>query len=143
MRHEQIADVGSYDRVEIAAEAAGPVVPTAAAPDVPAAAGALLAASYAALVGAFALVTVASPASIFAIAVCFVFLAAFFAVPFAFLAVEPKQKRRIGFEAFLRKGMETLTGHSSGGAALVQMLMVPVLLTFGVLLIGLAKALIL
>ena len=57
MRHEQIADADSYDRVEIAAawpatarlvpppvpeiaaEAAQPFVPTPAAPDVPAAAG--------------------------------------------------------------------------------------------------------
>ena len=40
----------------------------------------------------------------------------------------------------MRDGMNTLTGHSTGGAALVQMMIVPVLLTFGVLLMGVAAA---
>ena len=158
MRHEQIADRASYDRIEIAAvwpvttqlvppaapdmaSAADEVfVPTAAAPDVPAAAAGLLVASYAALIAAFALVTVASAQSIFAIVVCALFVVAFFAVPRIFLAVEPKQGRRVSFAEFMRGGMETLTGHSTGPAALVQMLIVPVTLTVGVLVIGIAKA---
>jgi 3-oxoacyl-(acyl-carrier-protein) synthase len=36
--------------------------------------------------------------------------------------------------------METLTGHSTGGAALVQMLIVPVSLTFGILAMAVAAA---
>jgi hypothetical protein len=161
MRHDQIAAVHSYKRVEIAAvwpattqlapppapetvaETVQDFFPTAAAPDVPAAAGALLVASYLALIGAFALATVASPASIFAIAVCLVFVGMFFAVPRVFFAVEPSQGRRVGFGRFMRDGMETLTGHSTGPAALVQMLIVPVLLTGGVLIIGIAKAILL
>ena len=38
--------------------------------------------------------------------------------------------------------MRTFTGHSSGGAALVQMLMVPAFLTLAVLAIGAAAAII-
>lgn len=161
MRHEQIAARHSYDRVEIAAiwpattrlspppapeavpETVEDFAPTPAAPDVPAAAGAMLVASYAALIGAFALVTMGSAQSILAIAICAFFVAVFFAVPRVFFAVEPAQGRRIGFDRFLRGGMETLTGHSSGPAALVQMMIVPVLLTCGVLLIGIAKAVLL
>jgi hypothetical protein len=163
MRHEQIADTGSYARVdvaraawpvagqvtpapvpEIAAEAADPpFLPTPAAPDVPAGAGILLLGSYLALIGSFALVTAGSALSIFAITICFLFVAIYFAVPRIFFAVEPKHGGRVSLEQFLAGGMETATGHSSGAAALVQMMIVPVLLTFGVLLIGIAKAVVL
>jgi hypothetical protein len=162
MRYEQIAANHSYDRVE--APAVWPVtaqlvpapapevettgaaeifMPTPSAPDVPAAAGRMLLASYAALIGAFALVTAGSASSIFAIVICLFFVTMFFAVPRLFLAVEPKQQGRVSLGDFMRQGMQTLAGHSSGGAALVQMMIVPVLLTFGVLLIGLAKAILL
>jgi hypothetical protein len=159
MRHEQIAAADTYNRIpapavwpvttrltpppapEIEPVAAEDFLPTPAAPDVPAAAAGLLAASYAVLIGAFALVTAASARSIFAIAICAFFVVMFFAVPRIFLAVEPEQGRRVSFGRFLRVGMETLTGHSTGTAALVQMMIVPVMLTGGVLLIGLAKAL--
>jgi hypothetical protein len=42
----------------------------------------------------------------------------------------------------MRKGMDTLTGHCSGRAALVQMMIVPVLLTLGVAMMGIAAAII-
>jgi len=162
MRHEQIADILSYRRVEVAAvwPVAGQVapppipdsvdeptadrfVPTPAAPDVPAGAAVLLIGSYAALLGSFALVTAGSALSIFAITICALFVAIFFAVPRLFFAVEPRHGRRVSLEQFLAGGMDTLTGHSSGRDALVQMMIVPVLLTFGVLLIGIVKAIVL
>jgi hypothetical protein len=162
MRYEQIAAEQSYDRVEVAAvwpvtsqlvpapapevearDLAETFAPTPSAADMPAAAGGMLVASYAALIGSFALVTAGSARSLFAIAICVFFVAMFFAVPRLFFAVEPKQGRRVDLSDFMRHGMQTLTGHSSGGAALVQMMIVPVLLTFGVLLIGLGKAILL
>ncbi|MEA3052714.1 MAG: hypothetical protein QOG72_1617 [Sphingomonadales bacterium] len=150
MRYEQIAASHSYDRVEApavwpaeASDSATTFMPTPSAPDMPAAAGGMLVASYAALIGAFALVTAGSARSIFAIAICLFFVAMFFAVPRLFLSVEPKQQRRVGLGEFMHGGIQTLTGHCSGGAALVQMMIVPVLLTFGVLLIGIAKAILL
>jgi hypothetical protein len=42
----------------------------------------------------------------------------------------------------MRDGMDTFTGHSSGGAALIQMLIVPVLLTLGAAGMGIAAAII-
>jgi hypothetical protein len=160
MRHDQIADTRSYRRVDVAAAwpvaaqlapapipdaieetEARPFAPTPAAPDVPAGAGLMLVGSYAALIGSFAVVTAGSALSYFAIAVCALFVAIFFTVPRIFFAIEPKSGPRVTLEQFLATGMETATGHSTGGAALVQMMMVPMSLTFGVLVIGLVKGL--
>ena len=115
-------------------------VPTPAAPDVPAAVGGMIVAAYAALIGAFFVATAGSAQSIFAITISALFVLIFFAVPRIFLAVEPKTGRRPSFDQFMRKGMETLTGHNTGGAALVQMLIVPVFLTFAALAMGIARA---
>ena len=147
MRHDLTPQ--SYTKVDVAAvwpagvqvaplpvpdlEAKADFLPTAAAPDVPAGVGSMIVGSYVALIGAFTLATVASAYSVFMIAVVGVFLAAFFTVPWLFLKLEPQQGRRPTVGAFLRQGMDTLTGHSGGGAALVQMLIVPVMLTFGAL----------
>jgi hypothetical protein len=156
MRHEQISSRDSYARVDVAAvwpassevaplpvpEAEVPVEPTAAAPDVPASVGAMIAASYVVLVGTFALATVASAYSIYMITISFVCLAAYFGVPYLFFRQEPGKTRRPSFDRFMRKGMDTLTGHCSGRAALVQMMIVPVLLTLGVAMMGIAAAII-
>lgn len=108
-----------------------------AAPDVPASVGGMIAASYAALIGALFVATAGSASSIFAIAIAALFVAIFFTVPRIFFAVEPMTEQRPGLGKFLKRGMETLTGHSSGPAALVQMLVVPAFLTLAVLAMGL------
>ena len=113
---------------------------TPAASDVPAGVGALIVASYCALVASLALATVASRESAFAIAIVALFLVAFFTVPRLFFGTEPANKPRPTLDRFLHEGMETLTGHCSGRAALVQMLIVPVLLTVGILAMGVAVA---
>ena len=161
MRHEQIADQASYNKVEFPAawpaatrvvpaplpEDAGPAdeafAATPSCPDVPAAAGGLIAASYIGLVATFGVAMTGSAQSIFALAVCGLFLAAFFAVPRIFLGLEESAGRRPSFQRFLNEGMATMTGRSSGRDALIQMLIVPVLLTFGVMLMGIAAAVIL
>ena len=159
MRHEQIADKASYAKVEFSAAwpavaqvapaplpedvaAAEAFVATPSCPDVPAAAGGLIAASYVGLVATFAVAMTGSAQSVFAIVICGVFLAAFFAVPRIFLGVEQSTGRRPSFERFMREGMATMTGRSSGRDALIQMLIVPVLLTFGVVAMGIAAAII-
>ena len=119
-----------------------PVHPAPAAPDVPAAAAGLLAASYAGLLGALALATVGSGSSLFVIAIAAFFVMIFFAVPRIFFAIEPNGDRRISFDRFLAQGIDTFTGHNSGKAALVQMLIVPILLTLGVLAMGITVALV-
>jgi hypothetical protein len=112
----------------------------AAAPDVPAAVGGMIAATYAALIVALFIATAGSLSSIFAIIIAGLFVAIFFTVPSIFFAVEPMSEQRPGFGRFLKRGMQTLTGHASGPAALVQILIVPVLLTLGVLAMGLIVA---
>jgi hypothetical protein len=155
MRHDQIHDEASYARVDIAAvwpasslvapaplpeaqpaEKREAFMPTPAAPDVPAAVGGLIAASYFSLLGAFTVATVGSAESILAIVVCVAFMIAFFTVPRLFFGIEPKAGRRPSFDRFMREGMETLNGRCGGRDALIQMLIVPVLLTLAVIAIG-------
>lgn len=155
MRHDQIHDETSYARVDMAAvwpasahvapvplpeaeraEERQAFVPTPAAPDVPAAVGGLIACSYFGLLAAFALATVGSPESILAIVVCVFFMLTFFTVPRLFFGVEPKIGRRPSFDRFMREGMDTLNGRCGGRDALIQMLIVPVLLTLAVIAIG-------
>lgn len=116
--------------------------PTPAAPDVPASVGKLIFASYAALIAAFAIATARSADSIFMISISAFFVAIFFAVPRIFFAVESQDRGRPSFQRFLREGMQTYTGHSSGVAALVQMLIVPLFLTAAILAMGLAASII-
>jgi hypothetical protein len=158
MRHDQISKKNSYARVDVAAvwpasarvaplplpeadeNQAAVFSPTPAAPDVPAAVGGLIVASYFALIGAFTLATIGSAQSIFAIAIVLVFALAFFTVPRLFFGVEPAAGKRPSFQVFLHQGMDTLTGHCGGRDALIQMMIVPVLLTFGALAMGVAAA---
>ena len=161
MRYEQIRAKDSFGKIDVAAiwPASPPLAPlplldieevargsvfspTVAAPDVPASVGTLIVCSYFVLLGSFALATVASAYSIFMITISALFLLAYFAVPWLFFRQEPGQQARPSFDGFLRKGMQTLTGHCTGGAALVQMMIVPVSLTFGVLLMAIAAAII-
>ena len=161
MRHEQILDRDSYTKVDVAAvwpvggqvaplpvpEAAQTplevhAVPTPSCADVPAAVGGLIVASYAGLIGAFAVATVGSAHSWYMITISALFVVAFFTVPRIFLGIEPKQGARPDFDRFMAEGMQTLTGHSSGGAALVQMLIVPVSLTLAMLAIAVAVSVI-
>ena len=122
----------------------GDLAPTRAAPaapDIPGSVGGLIAASYVSLIVALYVATAGSLSSIFAIAIAALFVAIFFTIPRIFFAVEPMTGRRPGFSKFLKRGIETYTGHSSGPAALVQMLIVPVFLTLAVLAMGLIVAL--
>ena len=114
--------------------------PTPAAPDVPAAIGGMIAASYGALMVALAVATTGSGKSIFAIVIAIFFVAVFFAVPRIFFGVEQGNGSRARLDQFFYNGIETLTGHNSGKATLLQMLIVPVLLTLAVLAMGITVA---
>jgi hypothetical protein len=159
MRHEQLAAKDSFTKVDVAAvwpasaqvaplpvldvdetPARSAFTPTPAAADVPAAVGGLIVSSYAALLGSFALATVSSAHSVFMIVICGLFLVAYFTVPYLFFRQEPKAGPRPSLARFMRHGLDTSTGHSSGAAALVQMLVVPVLLTFGALAMAIIAA---
>jgi len=113
---------------------------TPAAPDVPAAVGGLIAASYAGLIAALAVATAGSGQSIFVIVVSALFVLTFFTVPRIMFAVERHSGVRASFDEFLRNGVNTFTGHNGGRAVLVQMLIIPIALTLGVLAMGVAIA---
>ena len=154
MRHEQLERRDSFDVVEIATNE-GPAAPALAelelggerlaeraVPDVPVSVGVMIAAAYVAIIGLFA-VTIANVGSgPFIIAIDFAFLAAFLTVPVIFLKIEGDRGRRPSFGRFLAEGMQTYTGHVSGKGALAQMLVVPVLLAFAVLAIGIIAAIV-
>jgi hypothetical protein len=121
---------------EAEGEAAPAPAPASAAPDVPAAVGGLVVGSYAALIGVFFAFFARSPVALFSIVICAFFAAMFFAVPRIFLAVEADPARRPSLAEFRYKGMDILTGHSGGRDAIVQMIVVPVLLTLGLAAMG-------
>jgi hypothetical protein len=120
------------------AKAQPPFAPTPAAADLPPAVGRLVAASYLGLLSMFFLFMAGSAEALFAITISAGFMAIFFAVPRLFLHVEPRTGRRPSFARFMAGGMETLTGHASGRDALIQMMIVPVFLTFGIAAMGIA-----
>ena len=158
MRHEKLRVTDSHEKVDIAAvwpagaqiaplpildieaPAASMAGPAPAAPDVPGAVGVMIVGSYAVLLGTFALGTIGSAYSIYMITISALFLVAYFTVPWLFFRQEPKNGRRPSLDRFMRDGMETLTGHSTGREALVQMLIVPVFLTLGVAAMGITAA---
>ena len=113
-----------------------PFAMTPAMADVPTAIGGLVIGTYAALILVFFALFANSPAALFAITICAFFVAMFFAVPRIFLGVEAAPVRRPSFDRFMRTGMNTLTGHSGGKDALLQMLMVPAFVTLGLAAIG-------
>ena len=148
MKHEQLENRGSFDIVDLAkvwpnaADAASAPMHEVEssmrrAPDVPVAAGGLMAGTYAALLAAFPLLIARDGSSSFAIVIGAFYLVMFFAVPWLFFKIEKDTSRRPELSSFIELGMETATGHIGGKGALVQMLVVPVLLTLGIVAIGL------
>ena len=142
---QQLSNSEAFDIVEAPAlakaEKAERAQPTPAVPDMPKAAGGLMIASYAALMVAF-VVTIHGARADFAMVIGAFYLTMFFAVPAIFLGVEDDQVGRPRMQEFLDRGVETATGHLSGGGALVQMLIVPVLLAFAILAMGITYLLV-
>ena len=156
MRHERIAARDGITEVDIAAvwpdtaQIAPALLPHVArshtgalsSPDMPTAVGKLIVISYAALIGALALVAAGTRQSDFMIVIAALFVVMFFSVPRIFLGVERKDGVRPSLDYFMANGTQTLTGHNSGKDALVQMLVLPVALTFAVLAMAIAAAII-
>lgn len=141
MRHQEIGNHDAYEIVDpakleqIEANLERRGRPAPAASDMPRAAGLLMVASYAALMGAFA-VTIHGARADFAMVIGAFYLTMVFAIPAMFIRIEPDQARRPDLREFLDRGIETATGRISGAGALVQMLIVPVLLVFAILAMG-------
>ncbi len=147
MRHREVINREAYVLVDppvlgdpqIGAEC--PRLAAPSAPDVPVAAGLFIVASYAAIMGAFA-VTIHGARTDFAILIGAFYLAMFFAVPAVMLRVERHGGRRPSLSEFLEQGMDTAGGHLSGAGALAQMLIVPILLVFAILAMGITYLLV-
>ena len=82
------------------------------------------------------IVTIQGARADFAIAIGAFYLAMFFGVPTVFLGVEQDKTRRPDLLQFLDEGIDIATGRISGAGALVPMLIVPVLLAFAILAMG-------
>ena len=138
MRHEQLDRPQTFDLVDPSAIAAITPYsqPEKAVPDVPTSVGAMLIGVYLAIVILFALTIANAGQGPFMIVVDLAFLAAFFSVPALFFRTEGDPAERPSMLKFLESGMQTYTGRVSGIGALVQMFVVPVLLAFAVLCIG-------
>jgi hypothetical protein len=145
MRHQEVHNTEAFDVVDLATRwpdrAAELGIPAevkgeTAAPDMPAAAGGMMVAVYVALMGAFALAFGHGGPAGFVILIGTFFVGMFFAVPLIFLRLEDDGSRRPSLTAFLEQGIDTATGRISGGGALVQMLIVPLLLACAILAIG-------
>ena len=147
MRHGEVIDRKAYRIVDPPALTANETnevstrLAAAAAPDVPVAAGLFMVASYAAIMGAFA-VTIHGARADFAILIGAFYLAMFFAVPTVMLRSEGRGGGRPSLGEFLEQGMETAGGHISGAGALAQMLVVPILLAFAILAMGITYLLV-
>lgn len=70
----------------------------------------------------------ANPGLIVPMAVNFAFLTAFFAVPAIFVRAARDGKRSLNWSDFMRRGIDTATGHSSAGEATVLVLLLPALI---------------
>ncbi len=150
MRHEQVKLRESFDIIDAAAiwprPDCGIQAPlaeldqhaTPAVPDMPAAVGRVIVAVYAGLITIFFVTMGFSGEAKFMIVISGFYVAMFLGVPRLFLAVEGDRSRRPDLRAFMTYGIDTFTGRMSGASALAQILVVPVLLTLGILAIGLA-----
>jgi hypothetical protein len=144
MRQQELSNTQAFDIVEAPAvqgDNDGPALAQYAVPDMPKAAGGFIIAAYAALMAAF-IVTIHGARADFAILIGAFYLAMFFGVPSVFLGVEQDHTRRPDLTEFLNRGIDTATGRISGAGALVQMLIVPVLLAFAVLAMGITYLLV-
>ena len=144
MRQQELRNPEAYEIVEapgwnVAVEVRPK--PERAVPDMPKAAGLVMVAAYAALMLAL-VVTIRGSRADFAIAIGAFYLTMFFGVPAVFIRTEGDRSRRPDLVQFLDRGIDTATGRISGAGALVQMLIVPVLLAFAVLAMGITYLLV-
>jgi hypothetical protein len=145
MRQQELGNPAAYEVVDaprlVEARTDAAMRPTPAVPDMPKAAGLLMIAAYGALMAAFA-VTIHGARADFAIVIGVFYLLMLIGVPAAMLGFENDRSRRPDLLEFLSRGIDTATGRISGGAALVQMLIVPVLLVFAILAMGITYLLV-
>ncbi len=136
---EEDAESAKIIALPIAPEAEPEIAtPCSAAPDLPIAVGRLIVLSYFSLIGVFFAFMAKSPLAAFMITISGLFVLIFMTVPVIFLRTENDPTTRPGFSQFMYEGIDTLTGRVKGRDVLVQMLIVPVFLTVGLAVMGIA-----
>lgn len=108
----------------------------AAAPDVPGAVGWMMLAVYGAMILSFLALYTRSGVETLMVVVSTVYGLVYFGVPAIIARVEGRSGK-VGFNDFLRNGMQTWTGHVSGREAIIHILSVPVAATVGITTFGL------
>lgn len=137
MRHEQLRQTDSFVVVDERDIVRRAPAATPAVPDLPPVLGRMIVGIYAALIGVFFLTMAGTRLALFSITIGALYVCIFFAVPRILLKIENDPSRRPSFARFMREGMVTGTGRTSGRAALAQIFVVPVCLVFGLLAMGL------
>ena len=95
--------------------------------ELPASLYATMAALFAGFLGVLA-VGLADSGLIVPMGISFAFLTAFFAIPTIFVATANDSKHSLRWSEFMRIGVQTATGHSTGSEAAVLILMLPLLI---------------
>ena len=84
----------------------------------------------------------AEPQLLIPMGINFAFLTAFFAVPAVFVGVTKDVSRSLRWSEFMRKGIDTATGHNSGREAAALVLVLPALIFFWAIAIVMIVALV-
>lgn len=76
-------------------------------------------------------------------AICVLFVFAAFGTPMAWVRMRSENRRQaMRFQTFMNQGIQTATGHLDGGAAAVQVLILPVLILFWGICVAVVAALV-
>jgi hypothetical protein len=72
-----------------------------------------------------------SPGLLIPMAICVIFTAAFYIVPMKWATMQPANPgKSMSMTSLMERGVDTINGRCSGGAAIAQVLVLPVLLLF-------------
>lgn len=105
-----------------------PHLPERLVPDLPPAVGFMLVGAFAWIIGAFLITFWSDLQALEMVVVDIVYVSVYLGVPWLILKLEPKTGPNPTFAQFMRRGIQTFTGHLTGAEALIQILTIPVAL---------------
>jgi hypothetical protein len=105
-----------------------PHLPERLVPDLPPVVGFMLVGAFAWIIGAYLITFWGDLQTLKWSWWDIVYVAVYLGVPWLILKLEPRTGRNPTFAQFMRRGIETFTGHLTGAEALVQILTIPVAL---------------
>ncbi len=105
-----------------------PHLPERLVPDLPPVVGFMLVGAFAWIIAAYLITFWGDLQTLEMVVVDIVYVAVYLGVPWLILKLEPRTGPNPTFAQFMRRGIETFTGHLTGAEALVQILTIPVAL---------------